>query len=120
MILIKTKDYVSEGFSYGDGEIICSVIDQILERGDSVTVDFTDIDSYTALFFKVSLTEHLSSMTKDEYDSRIRVENLSELGDLVYNQCYRTAVKFYSSTPEEQEMYIQSIRDMMEELGVSE
>ncbi|WNY25839.1 STAS-like domain-containing protein [Methanolapillus millepedarum] len=120
MIQIKAKDYISEGFSYSDGEVIQSAVDQILDKGESVAIDFSNIDSYTALFFKIALIRHLGSMTPDEYESKIKVENLSELGNLVYNQCYRTAVKFYRLTPEEQEIHTQCIREMMEDLGVSE
>ncbi|WNY27665.1 STAS-like domain-containing protein [Methanolapillus ohkumae] len=119
MIRIKVKDFVSTAFSYSDAEIVRLEMDKYLKAGENVTVDFSEIDNFTALFLKVALTEHLSSMSVEEYNQRIQVENLTDLEELVYTQCFKTAAKFYSLTPEEKEIRLQCINEAMEELGGS-
>jgi len=98
---IEAKEHISSGFSAKDAEIISLIINKGLESEKSVEIDFKDIRYFTTLFFNLALTSLLDKMSNEEYQSRIKIINLSEVGQETYEHSYENAVEYYKLSEDE-------------------
>ncbi|WNY26757.1 STAS-like domain-containing protein [Methanolapillus ohkumae] len=85
MCTIKAKNYIEEGFSGEEAEILKTVIDKALETDETVTVDFSEMEYFITFFFNRVFMDRLDKMKVEEFNSRIFVENLSKVGQGAYD-----------------------------------
>ena len=104
MVEIKVKNYISRGFSENDAKAISPILDECLKTKNSkIIIDFKDVKYFTTLFFNLALTRYLENMSVEEYESKIEIKNLSEVGLETYSHSYDNAVEYYSLSPKEKE-----------------
>ncbi|MDV0447475.1 hypothetical protein MsAg5_13740 [Methanosarcinaceae archaeon Ag5] len=116
-VTIKAKDFISICFGGEDADILKAELDQALEKYDKVTVDFSELGHFTTCFFDLVFTGRLEQMPVEEYDARIFVTNLSEIGKGAYRMAYEGAVEYISLTPKQQEERDQIWEKVFEEMG---
>ena len=101
MFEVKASDYIQSGFSAEDAGKIAPIIKNALKEHGAIKVNFKGISYYTTLFFSQSVTNLLGQMSKKEYDSKIKIANLTKSGKITYQHAMAYAVDFYSETEQE-------------------
>ncbi|WP_310602609.1 STAS-like domain-containing protein [Anaerosporobacter sp.] len=96
MKTILVKDLFSSAFSESKAVILREEIQKMLSQEDSVVLDFTGITKYTTLFFNFSTGFFVSILGPEEYDRKIQVRGLSDLGESTYRSSYENAIEKYS------------------------
>ncbi|MBR2214865.1 MAG: STAS-like domain-containing protein [Selenomonadaceae bacterium] len=84
---IVVSQYISSGFSSDDADNIIPIIDVALKNmgdDDSVVLDFSKVKFFTTRFFNLALARLLEKMPFGEYMNKIKVINLSEVGQIAY------------------------------------
>ncbi|WNY23056.1 hypothetical protein MmiHf6_03530 [Methanimicrococcus hongohii] len=101
---ILVKEHISTGFTGSDADILNSLVRNAINNADKnnepIIIDFEGIEMYATFFFNVALAPFLEFMSKKEYDSKIKVINLTSVGEAAYSLSYEGAVEYYSLTPE--------------------
>ncbi|WNY28453.1 hypothetical protein MmiEs2_06390 [Methanimicrococcus stummii] len=115
-MIIQARKYIATGFDPNDAEIISNLIDDLLQKEEFVTVDFTGIDFYCTYFFNSAFTFRLETMSQEEYDSKIKVIGLTDVGEAAYSLSYDNSADYYRLTPEMRIAYDNDIEEMLEEL----
>lgn len=95
MVKVIVKDLFSSAFSESRAIILRNEIKKILDRNESVLLDFTGISKYTTLFFNFSTGYFVSILGPNEYDNKIKLIGLSELGESTYRSSYENAIEKY-------------------------
>ncbi|MDV0446148.1 hypothetical protein MmiAt1_17650 [Methanimicrococcus sp. At1] len=114
-MIIQAKEYVSTGFDSDDAKIISNLTDNLLQKGESVTIDFTGIDLFCTYFFRLALVYRFETMSKNEYDEKIKVVGLNKPGKAAYQTAYDGAVSYYRLTPELRRELDMEIAELIEE-----
>lgn len=100
--VIKVSGYTKSGFDTNDVKIMSRVIgDELrtLPDGDVLIFDFSGVKFFTTLFFNSSFTSLLEHMTPEEYERRVRLVNLSDVGQTAYHHSLDYAMR-KKSAPE--------------------
>jgi len=113
-IKIEAKNHISNGFSADDADILSQIINDGLKKDSKITIDFENVKYFTSLFFNLAITRYLDEMTVEEYDSRIKIINLSEVGMDAYALSYENAVEYYRLSPKEREAREKIVSDATE------
>ena len=92
MKTIKVAGVIQNAFSSEQAKLLKSEIEKELVMEENVELDFTDISKFTTLFFNFSTGYFISKLGKTEYDRRIKVKNLTKLGESAYRNSYENAV----------------------------
>jgi hypothetical protein len=106
--MIKTilvTDYTSSGFTQEDAEKISEVLKETLvnlNAEDTIKVDFSNVKFFTTLFFNIAFASLLKEMSFEEYEKKIILENLSDVGRRAYKHSIDNARRF-SSMPEDEQ-----------------
>ena len=91
MNTIVIKDIVNQCATKDAGLILYEQLQSILKAGNNITLDFKDMDQFSHTFFNTSVGA-LIIKTKDEnITSKIKLINLSETGQLLYNHSVENA-----------------------------
>lgn len=109
--IIIIKNFINNALSIENGEIIKNEIDKLLidtnKETDFVTVtlDFSDICLFATPFFNACIGYFVIKLSPDEFNKKIKLINLSTLGQETYNFSYENAVIVYNNklSQEEQE-----------------
>lgn len=115
---ILVTDYTSSGFTQEDAEKISEVLRSELVNlndGDTISVDFSNVKFFTTLFFNVAFASLLKEMTFEEYEKKIVLENLSEIGLRAYGHSIDNARRFSSMSENEQEIRQKIIAEILSE-----
>jgi hypothetical protein len=96
VIEIKAIKYIQNGFSEQDAQTISLVLEKALTTDAPIEIDFTGVKFYTTLFFSHSITKLLAHMTKEEYERKIKVKGLSDVGEETYKHSLDYAIEFYN------------------------
>ncbi len=94
--MIMAKDYVSSGFSPEDAKLLDLAIAPLTERGELVSIDFSDVRHYTTAFFNEAFGKYLVQLGPDQYEKQFQLTNLSKVGEMCYRISFENAVKFHS------------------------
>lgn len=89
---IKVMDFIPNAFSSEQALILKRKIEEGLENQREIQIDFEGISKYTTLFFNFSTGYFINKLGKAEYDSRIKVKNLTKLGESAYQNSYDNSV----------------------------
>lgn len=90
---IKVMDFIPNAFSSEQALILKRKIEEALKEEEEIQIDFTGINKYTTLFFNFSTGYFINKLGRKEYDSRIKVKNLTQLGESTYQNSYDNAVR---------------------------
>lgn len=71
----------SGAFSKSQAEILRSVIQEKIDAGKDVELDFTGITRFTVSFFNFSIGYFVTMLGAEEYDRRITLTGLSDFGE---------------------------------------
>ena len=94
------------GFTQEDAEKIADVLKEELSRlneGDIIEFDFSNVKFFTTLFFNIAFTGLLKEMPFEEYNAKIKLENLSEVGRRAYEHSLDNAKRFAMMSSDERE-----------------
>lgn len=80
-------------FSKKQAEVLRSVIQNEIEAGEDIELDFTGITRFTILFFNFSIGYFVIVLGTEEYDKRITLTGLNEFGESLYRCSYNNAIK---------------------------
>lgn len=80
---------------------------------DVIKFDFSNVKFFTTLFFNIAFTRLLREMTFEEYNKKIVLENLSEVGKRAYEYSLENAKRFAAMTKEERETREQIIAEIL-------
>ncbi len=115
---IQVANYTKNGFSIQDANIVASLVDkELADIGDDDTLilDFTGVKFFTTLFFNTSLSRLLENMSEEEYNKKINVVGLTDVGVDAYKHSISNAVDYYSMTEEQRKEHNQTILDILNE-----
>lgn len=112
MRTILVKDLFSSAFSESKAVILRNEIQYLLDQNDNIIIDFTGITKYTTLFFNFSTGYFVSLLGPKEYDKKIRLIGLSDLGESTYRSSYDNAIEKYS--PEKHDVIFDIIENPKE------
>ncbi|WNY25004.1 STAS-like domain-containing protein [Methanolapillus millepedarum] len=100
-----------------DVDILKAEIDRALDEYDRVTVDFSGLGSFTTYFFNRVFMDRLDQMPVAEFDARIFVENLPEVGMGAYRLAYENSVEYFSLSLKKRKAWNKACRKVNEEMG---
>lgn len=89
---IKVIDLIPNAFSSEQALILKRKVEEELDTEREIQIDFDGITKYTTLFFNFSTGYFINKLGKTEYDSRIKVKNLTKLGESAYQNSYDNSV----------------------------
>lgn len=96
MRTILVKDLFSSAFSESKAVILRNEIQNLLNQNENIIIDFTGITKYTTLFFNFSTGYFVSLLGPSDYDKKIRLIGLSDLGESTYRSSYDNAIEKYN------------------------
>jgi hypothetical protein len=101
---ILVTDYTSSGFTHEDAEKISEILKAKLvnlSAEDTIRVDFSNVKFFTTLFFNIAFASLLKEMSFEEYEKKIILDNLSDVGRIAYKNSIDNARRFYSTSENE-------------------
>ena len=93
--MIQVKQYIKTAFSADDAETLLKTIQPIIDAGDKVVLDFSDIKLFTTLFFNNALAKFVVELGPEQYSEMFEVRNLSEIGRTTYQHSMDNAKDYY-------------------------
>ena len=113
---ISVACYTNSGFTQDDAEKILAVLRAELPKlsnEDFIQFDFSNVKFFTTLFFNVAFTGMLKEMPFEEYNRKIKLENLSPVGRRAYEHSLENAKRFFAMPKEERETREQIIAEIL-------
>lgn len=92
---IFVKDIIPNAFSEEQAKILKNEIEQALRSDVVVNIDFSGIKRYTTLFFNFSVTKFIDILGPEKFEQRIKLMNLSNLGESTFNNSKENALTKY-------------------------
>ena len=90
---IEVSSIITNAFSSDQALKLRDEMDKYLSNEEEVTLDFTDINKFTTLFFNFSTGYFISTLGRNKYDSLVKVINLSDFGQNTYKNSYNNAIR---------------------------
>lgn len=115
---IMVSEYIKSGFSPEDANKMVPIIDNALKEladGEMIMLDFTDVKFFTTLFFNLTLGRLLNQMSIDEYDKKIKLINLSDVGNVAYQHSLDNAKRKNAIGSEEKDARTRILEELMQE-----
>lgn len=94
---IIVKEHFNSAFSQNKAMVLREEIQKCLNSGEDVCIDFEGITRFTTLFFNFSTGYFVSLLGPVDYNKRIKVINLNELGESTYRSSYDNATEKYGT-----------------------
>lgn len=79
------------------GKELRGLIENALKEEQVVEIDFSNITLFAPSYFNPSLGYLLSKLGPQEYNERIKISNLSPVGQKIYKQVIENALNYYNS-----------------------
>lgn len=76
-----------------DAEKLAKEIEKALAQEEKITIDFEEIDFFSAVFFNHAFLHYAKSLGKQKYDDTFFLINLDEIGEEDYNDFYNSVLK---------------------------
>lgn len=76
-----------------DAEKLAKEIENALAKEEKITIDFEEIDFFSAVFFNHAFLHYAKSLGKQKYDDTFFLINLDEIGEEDYNDFYNSVLK---------------------------
>lgn len=94
---INVSDYVKFCLAAKDGIKLRSIINDALCINESITLDFTNISLFASPFFNASIGYLVMKFGIDDFNKKIVLKNLSEVGKLTVDKVIENAIEFKNS-----------------------
>lgn len=107
MSKVVVRELFSSAFSESKAVLLRNIIQEKMNLNENIELDFTGIEKFTTLFFNFSTGYFISVLGPNEYDKRISLTGLSELGESTYKSSYNNAIEKYN--PEQNEKILSII-----------
>lgn len=98
---IKISMYTKLCLSLNEGKRIRNIIEEILDKGETVILNFSDIKAFASPFFNVSIGYFINKYGPDKYKELVQVKNLSVVGERTYNDVLKNSIQYYYSNKKE-------------------
>lgn len=92
-MLIKMKELSTGASCSRDAEKLVNEIKKALVQEEKITIDFEEIDFFSAVFFNHAFLHYAKSLGKQKYDDTFFLINLDEIGEEDYNDFYNSVLK---------------------------
>lgn len=92
-MLIKMKELSSTAFDVEDADLLKVEIEKALAQEEKITIDFEEIDFFSAVFFNHAFLHYAKSLGQQKYDDTFFLINLDEIGEEDYNDFYNSVLK---------------------------
>ena len=93
---IIVRELFTSAFSESKAIVLREAIQEKLDKGEKVVLDFSGISKFTTLFFNFSTGYFVSVLGPEEYNNKISLIGLSELGESTYKSSYENAMDKYN------------------------
>lgn len=81
--------------SYSNGEKLYNFLQIELDKGDKITLDFSNIQVYATPFFNASIGYLLKDKKIDELIRKLDFQNLSDNGRHTLNRVINNSIEYY-------------------------
>ena len=95
MDIILVADFAPKAASEENGFKLRNRIQPILEKGDSVLLDFTNIIDYSTMFFNASIG-YIISKNSPKVLEKIKFENMTNAGNIAFTHSVDNAKRKYN------------------------
>lgn len=92
-----------------DGIKIYDEIYNLLQKGEKVTLDFTEVRQFTSLFFNFAIGHLLKDFSEEALKRQLEINNLNDVGETILKRVIKNASRYYSD--EEHSKAINAIID---------
>lgn len=97
MEIIKVALYSKMCLSETEGRKLRDLIEGSLKVNDIVEVDFIDMGLFASPYFNTSFGYLFNLLGPIDYSNRIKVKNLTSVGEKTYNKVMENALNYYNS-----------------------
>ena len=101
--MILAKNYIKTGFSVEDADKLDVAIASEITQ-DSIVIDFEGVKFFTTLFFNNALAKYVLKLGPENYESKFKIRNLSDIGKTTYDHSLENAKEYYKLPPEKREV----------------
>ena len=112
--MIQVNQYIKTAFSAEDAANLLKEIQPLVDAGEKIVLDFSEIKLFTTLFFNNALAKYVLEMGPEAYSHRFEVKNLSEVGETTYLHSMENAKDYYRGSAEEKEQQQKLLADFDE------
>ena len=112
--MIQVNQYIKTAFSAEDEANLLKEIQPLVDAGEKIVLDFSEIKLFTTLFFNNALAKYVLEMGPEAYSHRFEVKNLSEVGETTYLHSMENAKDYYRVSAEEKEQQQKLLADFDE------
>ena len=74
--MIQVNQYIKTAFSAEDAANLLKEIQPLVDAGEKIVLDFSEIKLFTTLFFNNALAKYVLEMGPEAYSHRFEVKNL--------------------------------------------
>lgn len=93
--MIKISNITKMAMSEQDGKNLRTEMQQYLDNGDDVILDFSNISLFATPFFNASIGFFVLRLSPDTLQSKVKLINLSELGEETYKHSLDNATEYF-------------------------
>lgn len=80
-----------------DGQKIYDAIHEVLQKGETVTLDFKDVSQFASPFFNFAIGQLLKDIKEADLRRLLHIENLNETGKMVVERVIENAAKYHGN-----------------------
>ena len=80
-----------------DGQAIYDKIHDEIKKGESVTLDFSDVSQFASPFFNFAIGQLLTDITEVELAKLLHLENLNKTGQVVVERVIENASRYHTN-----------------------
>ena len=78
-----------------DGQKIYAAVHGALKKGETVALDFEDVNQFASPFFNFAIGQLLKDITEADLRRLLQIEHLNETGRLVVERVIENAAKYH-------------------------
>jgi hypothetical protein len=78
-----------------DGQRVYDAIHDVLQNGETVTLDFKDVTQFASPFFNFAIGQLLKDIKESDLRRLLHIESLNETGRLVVERVIENAAKYH-------------------------
>lgn len=96
---IKVVDYIGRSaLSMAKGNQLYELIIPKIEGGESITLDFENVEMFASLFFNTSIGRLLKDFKPEELQEQVKFINLTPVGRNLLRRSIRNSAEYFSNS----------------------
>lgn len=109
---IKVKELVGENaMTLDDGAAIYTRIRDPLTQGETVELDFEDVQVFASPFFNAGVGRLVGELTADALNARLKFDHLSDFGARVLRRVIENAKDYYAAPADQRRAIDRIVHD---------